>query len=137
MDRKDWLAAAAMIVGAFLMGIPAAQPGRSTRVVRTESYDREVRKATKKDKHLSRLVSEAEAFIADNPEGGEPKSINRGSRDSLLGRMIREWGNPIYGKKTRKQKFQILYHYDRETDTATLLAFGNHKHLYQGSGYPV
>jgi len=103
---------------------------------KTKHYEREVRKATKKNKSLGRSIEKAEREVIDDPEHGEVKSIGRGSRGSVLAGLIRTYGtNTIYGKNVGK--FRILYHYEKDSGDVIFVRFGTHKQLYQGPGHTM
>jgi len=134
MDQRlaDALAIGAMLIGAVLMaGSPVGSTGRP-RMVRTDQYARMVRKKSKKDKQLRRLIDSAEESIADDPDRGEPKRVF--PNDTLANRLAREAGvTTIYGWKVMRQRYQILYAWNQVDNTVTLLAFGTHKDLYRGA----
>ena len=132
LEKNDVFTLAVLALG-ILLSLRA--PHDNMNVIRTDQYTREVRKATKKDKQMKRRVEQAESEIIADPEHGEMKSINRGSRGSVLAGLIRSYGNPIYGKNVGKNR--ILYHYDKDTGDLTFLRFGSHKHLYQGPGHTM
>ena len=97
-------------------------------------YARDIRKATKKDKHLRRRVSDAEKIIFEDPSAGELKTMSRGSRGSVLASLIRGYG-VVYARNIGKHR--LLYHYNRSDNTILLLRFGTHKQLYQGPGHTM
>lgn len=131
VSGDEALALAAVIAGIFL-----TFRGSSHDMNKTKNYEREVRKATKKNKSLGRSIEKAELEVIDDPDHGEMKSISRGSRSSALAGLIRAYGNnTIYGKNVGK--FRILYHYDKDTGEVLFVKFGTHKQLYQGPGHTM
>jgi len=136
ITRQDVGAIATIVVGIFLSFRGPSRDMTQGESSKTKHYERDVRKATKKDKGLGRKVENAEREVINDPSNGEVKSISRGSRSSVLAGLIRAYGtNTIYGKNVGK--FRILYHYDKDTGEVIFVRFGTHKQLYQGPGHTM
>jgi mRNA-degrading endonuclease RelE of RelBE toxin-antitoxin system len=135
LSPSEWVASATILAGIFLT-FRAPSRGMNGESDKTKHYERDVRKATKKDKGLGRKVESAEREVINDPSNGEVKSISRGSRSSVLAGLIRTYGtNTIYGKNVGK--FRILYYYDKDTGDVVFVRFGTHKQLYQGPGHTM
>lgn len=132
LNGDDILAIGIMLVGAILMGLSGRDPNMGTEIVRTASYQRMVRKKTKKDRRLKRLVDTAEESISRSPGRGDTKPVF--TNDTTMNRLAREIGaTTLRSVYVMKQRYQIVYVWDQETGVATLLAFGTHKDLFRGN----
>jgi len=131
LTREDLATIACLVVGALMLGTPTSGSNR-TRLVRTANYEKMVRKKTKKDKNLRRNLEAAEASIVQAPERGDPKTVY--PNDTLVNRLARELGvTTMRSAYIMGKRYQIVYAWDPETDTATLMAFGTHKDLFRGN----
>jgi mRNA-degrading endonuclease RelE of RelBE toxin-antitoxin system len=109
------------------MGDEVGEPTRQE----TKRYKRNVRKGTRRNKGLARQVTAGEAKIFSNPLVGEIKR-DYGSNATVIGRLQMEYEGTFRALKIHKQRYQILYTYDDEEHTVTLIAFGSHKNLFRG-----